>query len=242
MELQPASLLSRLGAFLFDHFLVSFISIAIAAGLGHGQLPEPGERAGMIAIASSFLLFFCRDAVNGISPGRWVAGIMVRSYVDPRGLPSFPQRFLRNLMLVLWPVEAISIFFSTEFRRLGDKAANSIVLLNTERARVGFRIIPIILLIGAFIGFSYLYATYALKNSEPYNVSIKYIESSTEARELTGGVKGYGTIPAGHISVANGTGEATFMIQVMGEKKNITADVYLEMKNARWEVTRCEFR
>lgn len=239
MELHRASLLRRLGAYLFDQMLVSFAGLAMALWLGNGELPEPGERSGMISISVSYLLFFFRDAVRGISPGRFLAGIMVRDNDNPLLVPSFPKRFLRNVMLALWPVELISMFTNIEFRRLGDRAANSVVLLNPRRARV-LGLLPLLLGLGTFAGYA-VADIVMLKSSEPYQQSIEYISSSAEARVRTGGVEGFGIKPAGHFYYEDKIDRADLLIVVKGREHDITASVHLEKPYSRWIVRSCEF-
>ena len=241
MEFERGSVLRRIGAFLFDHFLCSLMGM-IAAVLYSNWLPMEGTSSMTIALSVTFGLFFFRDLVKGISPGRWVAGIMVRDNDDPSQIPSIPKRLLRNIMHVLWPVEALTMLFDREFRRLGDKAANSVVVLNPHRAKVGFRLIPVILLIICFISFTFLFAVFGIKSSEPYKASVAYVEESTEAKEITGGINGFGTIPAGKISYTNGEGEAWITLHVKGEKRDVIAELELDLVDDKWVVKDCIFR
>lgn len=241
MEFEHASLLRRTGAFLFDHFLASLLGI-IASVIYSNGLPTPDDKSMTIALAVTFGTFFCRDFIKGISPGRWVAGIAVRDYEDPASTPSIPKLFLRNVFHVLWPVEALSMFFDSEFRRLGDKAAHSVVVLDPRKARVGFRIIPVVLLIGCFIFFTFFFSFLAIKRSEPYMVSVAYIKANPETQERTGGVKGFGAFPAGSISITGGVGQAEMVVYVIGQQKDAIAVIELALANGRWEVKKCEFR
>lgn len=234
-------MLRRVGAFLFDHFLASLLGII--AGLAYtGWLPEPSDKSMSIALAVTFGTFFCRDFIKGISPGRWVAGIMVRDYDDPSNVPSIPKLFLRNVFHVLWPVEALSMLFDSGSRRLGDKAANSVVLLNPRKARVGFRIIPIVLLTCGFIFFTFFFSFISIRQSEPYQLAVAYIEANPETHEVTGGIKEFGSFPAGNISIDGDVAEANFMVHVIGETKSVIAIVELVKINGKWQVEKCEFR
>jgi hypothetical protein len=242
MELERGSVLRRTGAFLFDHFLASLLGI-IAGVISSGGLPTPGDGSMTVALSVTFVFFFCRDFVKGVSPGRWVAGIMVRDYDDPSLVPSLPKLFLRNVFHVLWPVEALSMLLDSEFRRLGDKAANSVVMLNPRRAKVGLRIIPVILLIIGFIFFTFFFTFIAIKSSEAYKVSEAYIRASPYAVEKTGGVKSFGAFPAGSIRISNGYGEARLVLHVIGRKSDAVAVVeLLKDYGGDWKVEKCELR
>ncbi len=48
-----------------------------------------------------------------------------------------------------------------------------------------------------------------------------------EILEETGGIKGYGLLPSGNITISNGKGDAQLQIKVIGDKKDIEVNVHL---------------
>jgi hypothetical protein len=233
----------RAGAFLFDYFLTVFTGTGAAFLIYGDAFFEPNNSHPIIASTGIMLaLFFCRDLVKGISPGRWVTGIMVRDYDFPSQPPSIPNRILRNIMLIAWPVEIITMIFNSELRRLGDRAAHAMVMVNPQSAQVVWRLIPVILMVVLFYGSGFFLQAYLVKRTEPYNVSVEYIKSNTEVQQLTGGVTGFGTLPSGTMTVTNNYGYAEFIIPVKGSTKDAVAYVTLQLKDGKWVVTKSVFK
>jgi len=132
IELIPAGLGSRFGAFVLDGALVLALLSAVQR-LG-GFLPRS---IGMMFVLSlSFLIFwgyhvFFEMFWNGQTPGKRIFRIRV---VDGRGLPvALAQSLVRNLvrivdMLPLGGIGMLSTLLDRHFRRLGDIAADTQVV------------------------------------------------------------------------------------------------------------------
>ena len=180
-----------------------------------------------LGILLSLLLLLGRDSKKGVSLGRWVMAIMVRDQYDPRTVPDFRRLLLRNVYLILWPIEFFVLTSSKEKQRMGDKAAKTIVLKSTTKPSKALRLS---LLLGIFIGFftfMLLFITYALKNSDAYEVAIHEIERNEQVIQETGGIVGYGMFTTGGISSVNGFGQAALGIKVKGNKKDVQVNVVL---------------
>src|SRR5258708_3059395 len=102
----------RIAAFIIDHFALTFLMVAVIfLALGPGYLDD--NNGGKMALTMSavmvpgFILYFAKDSINGISLGKWVMGIMVRDENDPQEIPSVGRLFIRNLFILIWPVEFI---------------------------------------------------------------------------------------------------------------------------------------
>jgi uncharacterized RDD family membrane protein YckC len=74
----------------------------------------------VVAIQISFFLFLLKDALNGKSIGKKIMGLAVRDSRDYNKTPNILILFLRNIFLILWPVELIIIFIDKKNQRLGD--------------------------------------------------------------------------------------------------------------------------
>lgn len=113
-------------------------------------------------IFTSFLLalFFCRDSFTGKSLGRTIIGIIV---VDSRTLlQATPTKtILRNLFLILWPVEFIAIMIHKQ--RLGDVISNTTV--------IDFKIAPRIYLMQSILAVLFLWILISMLFILPIHMS-----------------------------------------------------------------------
>lgn len=183
------------------------------------------------------LLFFSKDSFGGISPGRWVMGIMVRDKAEPKVVPVFHRLFLRNLFIIIWPVELVVSVISGNKQRLGDKYLHTVVLNNPEKSERLRRVSVLIGVIAIFIFLLFVFGATALKNSDAYKMAIIEIERNQDVKKETGGIKGYGTFPSGNISITNGRGEAQLEIKVLGVKNDLKIATYLEKEpDSTWKV------
>ena len=127
----------RLASMLLDHFIMTFGIIIFAFMLiGIGYLiignPKDSEFPDWFAIIPVLLVFmifsiyFNKDAIKGKSPAKRILGLVI---VDNKtGEIANPiKAVIRNVTLVLWPIEVIFSIFSPE-RRIGDYIAGTKVI------------------------------------------------------------------------------------------------------------------
>ena len=74
-----------------------------------------------------------KDFKNGISPGKWALGIMVRSDKDNEKTPSIGEVIIRNLFLIIYFIEFWVAIFAPRRKRIGDMVAKTVVLKNPNR-------------------------------------------------------------------------------------------------------------
>lgn len=238
----PASRKRRIAAFMIDHMLLTFLMVSItflALGpnfMDDDSITKMGATMAAVMIPG-FLLYFGKDSMGGKSPGKWVMGIMVRDVESPTKNPSIGKMFVRNLFLIIWPVEFIVLATSEERKRLGDKTVKAWVVRNPEKPGKAPRIGVIVIIAIAFFSFLLLFVGAAMKNSEAYKVAVSEIERNQEIVSETGGINGYGMMPSGNISIRNGVGEAQFEITVLGAEKDLKVQVLLMKElNGDWEL------
>ncbi|PZO34887.1 MAG: RDD family protein [Flavobacteriaceae bacterium] len=230
----------RFAAFIIDHFVLSFLIVSIcflAFGPDFIDKASTGKIISLPWIMSlGFLLYLLKDSIKGISIGKWAMGIMVRDENNPNQIPSMGRLFLRNLPFIIWPVEFIVLAISDQKKRLGDKIAKTIVVKNPDKPG---QLPRILMLIGVGIVFFIFFIVFIgsmMKNSDAYKTAITEIEKSEEIRIQTGGIKGYGIMPTGNISVSNNEGQAQLEIKVLGNTNDMHVNVYLEKENGQWKV------
>ncbi|GGG97386.1 hypothetical protein GCM10011416_14210 [Polaribacter pacificus] len=232
----------RIAAFIIDHFTMTFLIVVIVfISLGIDFMDENNFSNLMTKILPTmlvgFLLYFAKDSIKGISPGKWVMGIMVRNEKTPNEVPSFGKLFIRNLFLIIWPVEFIVLASSEEKKRLGDKTANTIVIKNPNKPTKLLRVLALAGIGIAFFTFIFLFAGSAMKNSGAYKVAISQIEQNEEILSEIGGIKDYGMMPTGSVNISNGYGEAQLNIKVIGNEKDLNVVVYLTKEpNREWKL------
>lgn len=243
-----ASRKRRILAFLIDHIIFSFL----AGILGLFVLGSNWDEATPASIITSmfiilpiiFIIYFCKDSVRGMSPGRYILGIAVRNRTDPNSVPSILRLALRNVILIIWPVEFLILVFSREKRRLGDLAANTIVLRTPSRKlglskRIGALAVVLMLLVLLFIGSIGL----IIKNSAAYKVAIAHIENNPEVQAVTGPILGYGALPTGSIQVQNQNGYGQLNIKVKGKERTVNVIVILEKApGTNWQIKQYEIK
>lgn len=242
-ENKPETLLKssrkrRIVAYFIDHVVISFLIISTIFSFLGIDFVEKSDTPKFVqtilfTMLFGFFFYFSKDAIKGISPGKWVMGIMVRDQNDLNVKPSFARLFLRNITLVIWPIEFIVLATSDKKLRLGDNLSKTVVLENPNKPSKTPRIIALIIIgIGFFI-FMLFFAANALKNSGAYKKAVENIEQSDDIKNKTGGIIGYGMIPTGNIQTSNGYGQANLNITVKGKKKDVEVEAYLEKQPDR---------
>lgn len=232
----------RIASFVIDHFTFTFLIVgSVFLSLGTDFMDEnnfSNLMTRMIPIMLlGFLIYFAKDSIKGVSPGKWVMGIMVRDENNPNEIPSIGKLFIRNLFLIIWPVELIVLAVSQEKKRLGDKTAKAIVVKNPNKPTKLPRILTLIGIGITFFTFIFLFAGSAMKNSDAYKVAISEIEQNEEIISEIGGIKDYGMMPTGSVNISNGYGEAQMNIKVIGNEKDLNVGVYLTKEpNEKWKL------
>lgn len=227
---------------MIDHFIMSFLIVSITfLSMGSGFLDENNVSKMAIKMTVTMLiglfLYISKDSVKGISPGKWIMSIMIRDENNMDNVPSFGRLFIRNLYILIWPVEFIILASSNKKKRLGDNTAKTVVVCNPNKSALLPRILALVGVGMIFFIFTFLFIGSAMKNSDAYKEAIHNIEQNEEIITETGGIKGFGMMPTGGISSAGGSGEAQLRIKVLGNEKDLTVFVYLTKEpNGKWEV------
>jgi uncharacterized RDD family membrane protein YckC len=232
----------RIAAFIIDHFTFTFLIVGIVfLSLGTDFMDENNlnnlTTKMLPTMIIGLVLYFAKDSIKGISPGKWIMGIMVRNENNPAEVPSFGRLLIRNLFLIIWPIEFIVLASSQEKKRLGDKTAKAIVVKNPNKPTKLPRVLALVGVGIAFFTFTFLFAGSAMKNSDAYKVAISEIEQNAEIISETGGIIGYGMMPTGNVSISNGNGQAQLEIKVLGNEKDLNIGVYLTKEpNGEWKL------
>jgi uncharacterized RDD family membrane protein YckC len=230
--------ISRITACVIDLFVMTFVMISIASiALGSDFIDKYDiayiQTILLLVIIPSLILFFSKDSFRGISAGRWIMGIMVRNESDNH-VPSYIRLLIRNLFIIIWPVELIVLLVNNNKGRIGDKVTKTIVVKNPIKPK---RIlgIGIFIFIGiCFYFFIDFYGGAIMTNSEAYEIAVDSIEKNEKILEETGDILEYDRVK-GSITINNEIEKAEFEFKVIGKENDVVVNVYLEKEpNQKW--------
>lgn len=123
--------LLRLAAFVVDA-LVFALALILPATVGSYSAARFGGNTKAVslvwwvALAVLLVLMLLRDGYRGRSPGKRLLGLKI---VTPRGTgSSYGRSVLRNMTLLLLPVELLLVFTGRGGARLGDRIAKTSIV------------------------------------------------------------------------------------------------------------------
>ena len=122
-------ILRLIGAYM-DLAIVSFVSVPLY--IFSGESTKDIFFVVMVTIALFGMI--CKDAV-GISIGKFAFKYEVYSQKTDKRATAL-QKIVRNITLVVWPVEVIVLLLSKKERRLGDMLAGTVVQLRRTESPV----------------------------------------------------------------------------------------------------------
>jgi len=94
------------------------------------------------------------------------------------------------------------------------------------------------LVVALFVGGIVFFVFHTIGNSEAAEASRTYLRTNEVLQQDIGEVKDFGSIVTGNINSANGDGEATLYLKVIGAKREVNARVDLSYRNnQKWRVT-----
>jgi hypothetical protein len=97
----------------------------------------------------------------------------------------------------------------------------------------------VVLFVGGIVGMVF----YGISNSEAANVAKGFLKNNEKLKQDVGEVKDFGTFVTGNINVSNGDGTAELGLKVIGERKEVNAQVQLIYRSGhQWRVTAASYR
>lgn len=182
----PINIGMRLAAMLLDHFFMTMIAMLFfipgliadfsnAFKVSHEQVSAQflGGSWAYIGLIG-FALYFCKDIINGRSIAKRILKLQLVN--NATGEVASPMKcFIRNLLCIIWPIEAIIALTNTS-RRLGDRLAGTkLVPYDPSLEKPGFNIgkalLPLVLSYALMLLFLQLLP-------KPGMHATKYVEAS----------------------------------------------------------------
>jgi hypothetical protein len=107
---------------------------------------------------------------------------------------------------------------------------------------VGAVVIALGLLAAVFVGGIVGFALYSVSNSEAATKAKDFLRNNEKLKNDIGAVKDFGSIVTGSVKIANGNGEGTVNLKVIGERKTVNASVQLLLVNrGEWRVSSASY-
>lgn len=240
--MKSASRRRRFFAMTIDCFILMVVIVVSAVVFARPYLIASPWIEGfwkMVAIMMgiSLILFVCKDSFDGISIGRLALGIVVRDKDKPSVSPGFWRMVLRNLMLLVWPVEAILLAFKSDRRRLGDHLTRTTVVHNSVRSIRLVRMAMIAVVMGSVAGFFLITGNTFIMQSDAYHKAVDYLNRDSQMQQITGGILHFGYFSTGTIVINDGIGHASINIYVDGQSTDVTVEVTLNrLADGQWQV------
>jgi len=163
--------LLRMKLMALDHFIMCAICSIVSiffVGIGYLVVGNPFESAAAdsffyFAIFSALTvcsIYLNKDAIKGKSPAKRSLGFVIVDYKT--GEIAHPiKTLLRNITVVIWPLEVVILFFSTE-RRIGDYIAGTKLVADSKTLNTELKIGQIIIAFAIGIIFVFLGAAMQL--------------------------------------------------------------------------------
>jgi len=98
-------------------------------------------------------------------------------------------------------------------------------------------VIVLVLVVAVFVGGIVGFALYQVGNSEAAARAKDYLRTNEELKKDIGEVKDFGSVITGSVNVADGNGQATLNLKVIGAEETVNASVNLVYLNrGDWRV------
>ncbi|WP_308639662.1 RDD family protein [Paenibacillus silvisoli] len=181
-----------------------------------------------------------RDAFTNRSIGKRILGLYIVKSEDGAA-PSKGSLVLRNVLLILGPIELLCSAVQKEGRRFGDLAAKTIVVSYEERPRklrnTKKRLLLLTSGILVFFVITFGGTMLLLSSSGAFDAAKQASKLDADIRERVGEVTGFGFFPTGGIEISNGEGKASLRFRVKGTKGSVHVNSSLHKGNdGNWEV------
>ncbi|MGM0884047.1 MAG: RDD family protein [Bacillota bacterium] len=241
-QLQKPLIIRRLGAFFIDHIIFTFLIVVtffLVLDPSNSDISSMFIRM-IVLMVAAFILYCCKDIINGRSIGKRFFGLAVRD--DKHNVPKVSKLIIRNLLTFLWPVELILILASQPKKKIGDRLVNTDVILVKNNKGILGMIISIISIVIFFICIFIFGILQIIKQDDSYKVATDFIKANPDIRKIVGNEISFGYFPMGGIQYENGYGISDLTIEVKGEKEKISVYIVLEKKpDSNWVIESVDY-
>lgn len=200
--------------------------------------------------ATSSLIFAAKDSYKGMGLGKLVMGIRVCRSDGAQASPV--SGIIRNIPLLIWPIEALVMVVSSSKRRIGDYAADTQVRRD-KRINSSSRWLGLLFILGIYwaapslpdIEFSEQglmdISQLIVKQSHVYELAEEKIRQEHAVVDLIGVIKSINVRNASNVVINNDGGEAEFVLDVTGEHGVLPVMVRFKRSESEWQLIQMRF-
>lgn len=179
-----------------------------------------------------YFAFFCvilfKDCWQGYSPGKFIFGIATRQLDDLSQSPSIGKCLLRNLSLLILPIEGGILLMDNHGRRLGDRWFRTVVIENPNPPRILIRIMVANTIFFAYFFGAFLISPLVLKKTAAYQSATAYIRNAPEVAQRLGKIAEFKS-PEMNINIQENSGSAVVLVNAVGKHQSLPITVYLKL-------------
>lgn len=257
MDNPIASRKRRIIAVLIDFWLIGYVtSLSIYTVFFVIKTPWDTEFIqGVISLHSAMgltglFIFLCKDTYKGLSVGKLLMGI--RTVKTSGKKLDFFSALLRNLSLLVWPIEALAIIINSKKRRLGDylaatKVKRDLNISGSHRALAAFLIMGFYWFTPSlpnidFTGHDFNdISQYIIKHSEAYEVAEQSIYEQPAIEKLIGPINEIKIGNTSAIETHNDEGHAHLILVAVGDNAELPVEVKLKRSEGKWQLSEMHF-
>ena len=205
-------------------------------------MQTPGWEKVFVFYAGIMFLMLIRD-LFGSSPGRILMGISLRNFNDLNTAPGISTRLLRNLLLLLLPLEGIVLLMDPFAFRLADRWFKTAVLEHPKPMRIALRLLFGNLLFFSFFGAAILLQKTALEKTAAFKTAEQEIRSHPELTLLLNRFPEFDETEMS-LDLRNPSGMSVMETTAgKGEQLNkVRVEMQLVEEPLRWEVMKIQIK
>ena len=238
----------RLFALIVDYLLIiTLLKLLDQLAMGaHWDLRPAAAGGSAVSVwwaAGLIGLMLCKDVVNGQSIGKWLTGIAVAAMPGLSAAPGLKRAVLRNLTLLILPIDGVFVFRDRYGRRLGDRLAGTVVVVPAGVPHLMRRLIVMAILFLLVMLTSFLVAPWNMKRSAAYQEAYRIAAGHPTVTRAVGAPARPDSSPAFKLSLQEGGGSAEIVFEVEGARGKGQAEIVLRLLQTppRWELETVRF-
>jgi hypothetical protein len=181
-------------------------------------------------------LVILRDSLGGRSLGKWITGLTLRRLDDLTRKPGLPALWLRNVPLVLLPVEGALVLLDRQCRRLGDRLAGTVAVQHPRPWPVPRRLLAITILFMLLLLVSQLIIPWNLHRTAAYATAADFARQHPTVTAAVGAAPSFGFQAELKLPVAPQQETALVTLTATGPRgeREVAVALRLDPTGQRW--------
>ncbi|MGK5092338.1 RDD family protein [Deltaproteobacteria bacterium TL4] len=192
----------------------------------------------LIFYGSLVLLLIVKDIFNGCSLGKYLTGIIIRPLNNIKEPPSVKTVILRNLTLLIIPVEGLLLLVDKYARRLGDRWLGTVVIENPKALRLMLRLLLANMVFFVFFFGAMFFQSHLIQRTAAYQTAIHAINNHEPLLRLLGHIDEI-EAPEMHLDLSNRNTPSLLQVKLTHKEQALTVQVFLQLQQypeRHWQV------